>query len=97
MGTDLTNTMQRIGEKSRFLVERYRVLDKENKAARQRVAELQKALTESKKEIEQLRMQVEYLTISSALSPDRKAISDTRAIIANLVREVDRCIADLND
>ena len=48
-------------------------------------------------ELEALKLQVEYLSVSSALAPDRDTLENTRSIIADLVREVDRCIADLSD
>lgn len=97
MAAELENTLRRISEKSRFLVERYRVLDAENRQKGARVAELEKALAERDKELEALKLQVEYLSVSSALAPDRDTLENTRSIIADLVREVDRCIADLSD
>jgi predicted P-loop ATPase/GTPase len=42
-------------------------------------------------------MQVQYLTISSALAPSREDVEKTRETISNLVREIDRCLVELND
>jgi hypothetical protein len=97
MVADLKQTITRLSEKARFLTQRYRVTVSEKEAAL-KIVEEQKALIDSqKKEIEQLKLQVEYLTIAATLSPKREDVELTRATITNLVREIDRCLADLND
>ena len=42
-------------------------------------------------------MQVEYLTVVSTIAPSRESLDETRARIAGLMREIDRCIADLKE
>jgi methyl-accepting chemotaxis protein len=97
MVADLENTLNRIAEKSRFLTERYRTVVAQNQALNQTVDELNKIIDDQKKKIEQLDMQVQYLTISSALAPSREDVEKTRETISNLVREIDRCLVELND
>lgn len=96
MDADLEQTLRRISEKSRFLIERYKVLRERHEHAKERIAQLEKELALRDKELEALRLQVEYNGLSSSLAPDRENLESTHAMIADLVREVDRCIADLN-
>jgi hypothetical protein len=97
MADELNITLNRLGEKSRFLVERYRVVTQQRNNALSTIDELQKSLLERDKELQQLKLQVEYLTLSSSLTPDREALDKTAAIITGLVRDIDRCIADLKE
>jgi hypothetical protein len=97
MADELTSQLTRIGEKSRFLVERYRVVTQQRDNALSTIDTLQKSLLERDKELQQLKMQVEYLTLSSSISPDKDALDKTAAIITGLVRDIDRCIADLKE
>lgn len=96
MDADLEQTLRRISEKSRFLIERYKVLRERNERANERIAQLENELALRDKELETLRLQVQYNSLSSSLAPDRESLESTHAMIADLVREVDRCIADLN-
>lgn len=97
MAFDLSQALQRISEKSRFLTQRYNVVVQERDQARQRVDELTRAVQERDRELQALRMRVEFLTVVSTMAPDREAIEKTRALITKLMRDIDRCIADLND
>lgn len=97
MASDLEQSVQRIGEKARILVERYRVVEQEKAEALRRVADLERQLDIQRKENERLRMQTEFLTVSSAIAPDPDSVEHARAIVADLLSEVDRCIADLHD
>lgn len=96
MALDLQENLTRINEKARFLVARYRALLEANKKLQQRVEELEKEVTERNRRLERLETRSEYLEISSSLAPDSADLESTRDMIADLVREVDRCIADLN-
>ena len=48
-------------------------------------------------ENERLRSQVDYLKMAAIVAPEREDVERTRALLSNLVREIDKCIADLND
>ena len=97
LADNLQLRLLRIGENSRVLVERYRRTDAERREALEKIEVLEGQLADLNKEVQKLRTQVEYLTISSTVAPDRKSLNDTRAIVVDLMREVDRCIADLTE
>ena len=97
MASDLRNTLTRLSEKSRFLTQRYRRVSEERKQALDQVEDLRRTLRQRDKELQTLRMQVEYLTVVSTIAPSRESLDETRARIAGLMREIDRCIADLKE
>jgi hypothetical protein len=97
MAESLDTRLVRLGEKSRFLVERYRVVVQQRDQAFNTIEVLQKTLLEREKELQQLKMQVDYLKLSSSISPDKATLDQTAAIITGLVRDIDRCIADLKE
>ena len=47
------------------------------------------------REIADLRHQVEYLKVATSIAPSREAVEQSRAVLSELVREIDKCIADL--
>lgn len=97
MASDLHTTIQRISEKSRFLTERYMTVLQQRDEALGRIAELEQALRERDHKIQMLNTEVEYLKVTSALAPTAETVEATRAVIRELIRDIDRCITDLND
>ena len=97
MASDLDSILTRLSEKSRFLTERFKVVSAQKDDACRRVAELEKELHDRERTIQLLRNELEYLKVSSVLAPTAESVTATRAIIRDLISEIDRCIADLND
>ena len=97
MASDLQQSLQRIGEKSRFLTQRYRVVEQERRQALEEVARLRKELEARNREIQTMKMKIDYLTMVSSVAPDHDAVLKVKTVISGLVRDIDRCIADLND
>ena len=91
----LDKSLSRISEKMHVLAQRYDTVCQERTQALERIAELERELRDKEQRIEQLSLRNEYLSVSSTLAPDRDAIEKTRNIITELVREIDRCIADI--
>ena len=97
MATDFNEQIERIRAKATVLVEKYLRLQEAYESLRAENTELKGRVEAQNKELEQLRMQVEYLSIASTVKMSGEDIDSTRAMVADLVRELDRCIADLND
>lgn len=95
MASDLEQTLKRIGEKSRFLSDRYKVVVGQLDEAIARIAELEKKVDKQRMTIQTLEQQLEYLTLAATVAPNRETLDQTRAMITELVRDIDRCIADL--
>ena len=47
--------------------------------------------------IEKLEMDKDFLQMARQIAPDREALDRSRAMIARLVRDVDKCIEQLKD
>ncbi|MDE5625187.1 MAG: hypothetical protein K2I61_02580, partial [Muribaculaceae bacterium] len=62
-----------------------------------RVAELEAELESSRKLAGKLQQEVEFLKIATTIAPERKDVEQTRALLAELIREIDKCIADLKE
>ena len=97
MAADLKDQLDRVRSKATVLVEKYVRLKGAYDEAHEQVARLKADVLARDKEIEQLRMKVEYLSIASTVKLSGDDLQSTRAMIADLVREIDRCIADLSD
>lgn len=49
------------------------------------------------RQIQLMAAEIENLRVSSVLAPTADAVNATRAVIRDLIRDIDRCIADIND
>ena len=95
MPGELKQTIERVSNKAKIIVERYHVLLESKRQADARILEQDAMILAQKKEIESLRQQVEYLQIATNVIPDNSQTERTRTLISTLVREIDRCINDL--
>lgn len=95
MAKDFAEQLSRIGHKAELLVTRYSTLKEHNAQLRKQVLELQAALRARDALIEKQNIELEHLHVSSALAPDAATAREARATIAELVREIDACVADL--
>lgn len=97
MASDLETTLTRLAEKSRFLTERFKVVTRQRDEALARVASLEKDVLDRERQLQRMRAELEYLKVSSALAPTAESVTATRAMIRDLIAEIDRCIVELND
>ena len=97
MASEYQETFDRIATKTGLLMQRYAAMLEANMLANRRIADLEKLLDDARKELQALRNENEYLKIASTIAPSREQIEDARAMVANLVRDIDRCITDLSD
>lgn len=97
MAVELQQTVDRIAAKSRIILERYEIMKRQVKADAERIAQLEDAIARTRAENDKLRSRIEYLGIAATVAPGREDVERTRALLARLIREIDKCIADLND
>ncbi|MCM1020692.1 MAG: hypothetical protein NC343_00995 [Muribaculum sp.] len=97
MAGDLQQTLEQISRKTLHLTERY-------EAIRQKLVEVQSELNERDKTIAELRQKVdelnienEYLKVVTIAHPSRADVERSRAVISKLVRQIDKCINELNE
>lgn len=95
MAAELQQIIDRLTAKAQILTERYAiVLDQRDKALAAN-RELVKALRRAQADNEQLRLKNNYLAITKTATAGSHDLGATRALLSDLVREIDKCIADL--
>lgn len=97
MAADLQQLVQSLKAKHQKLVERHLLTINQRDEALRQIQDLEHTIKEQQRDIERLNQQVEYLTVVTTALPDRDDIDKSRALLTNLVREIDKCINDLND
>lgn len=93
--TDFHEQLRRIVDKTRLLLIRNQALAEEVKRLKFEAADRKAELLARDSEIEKLRLELEYLKVASTVSPTADDRRHAAEMISNLVREIDRCIADL--
>lgn len=91
----LRQRLDNIEVKANLLVARYMRLREAKAKADHRCDELLRYVEQQSREIADLRRQLEYLKVATSIAPSRDAVEQSRAVLSELVREIDKCIADL--
>lgn len=97
MAGDLQQTVERLRAKMLVVSDRFRLVCDERDSGRRRIAELEEENSRQRVRIEQLQQEVDFLKIATTIAPERKDVEQTRTLLAELVREIDKCIADLKE
>ena len=95
MVSELQTTLRRLQAKSDVLLEKYHALKLEKEAVEQENDQLRSRLAQLDKEIEKLRLDYESLQMARMITPTRESVVQSRAILAKLVQDVDKCISQL--
>lgn len=78
-------------------MEKYRELKEAKIAADAHITDLESTVREQRKEIERLRLDNEALRLMRSLSGSEDDIKRNKAVVAQLVQEIDKCIRQLSD
>jgi predicted nucleic acid-binding Zn-ribbon protein len=97
MAGDLLETLQRVSSKTDFLMQRYNKVLQEKQSAETRVNELENTVLRLNDKIKQLETRIEYLTVMTTVIPSRDDVEASRAKLAKLVRDIDKCISELSE
>lgn len=97
MAGNLQQRLDSIRSKAQLLQSRYLMLLDEKRAADARILELQDTLERQKKEINIMQQQIEHLRVVNTLNPSRDDVERSRAILTELVRDIDKCISELTE
>lgn len=97
MAESLQDILERLSSKSSILMERYAAILEAKRAADSRIAELETENEKLKVEIEREKKQVEYLQIARSVSFDRETVESNRAFLSDLLRDIDKSIAQLSE
>lgn len=97
MAGDLQKRLDSLRSKAQLLLKRYVLLEEENVSMKQRINELEVALARQDKELAEKNRQIEQLRVLGVVAPTREDVEQSRAFLAGLVRDIDKCINELNE
>ena len=83
--------------KQQILLERYNAMKDKLQISQEENEALKKENEKQRQLIEKLEMDKDFLQMARQIAPDREALDRSRARIARLVRDVDKCIEQLKD
>ena len=95
MAYDFERAIERLRGKTAMVAKRYRVAIDQRDAARRDVKRLEDELLHKDREIKELKMKIEYLSVVTSARPSADEMKRSRAMLSELVREIDQCISDL--
>ncbi len=85
-----------VASKVQVIIERQQLLADAVKEARSERDNLRRENARLQAEINRLQAEIEYLTVARTLEANGQPLADSRALISGLIREIDRCISELN-
>tara|TARA_R110000850_G_C9948714_1_gene463490 strand:+ start:1073 stop:1363 length:291 start_codon:yes stop_codon:yes gene_type:complete len=94
---DVHKGLDNIEQLTLQLVEKYEQARSDNESLRIQLRKLDEELTESRAKLEQLNEELKSAKIARAVAISSEDNELAKAKIATLVREIDRCIALLNE
>lgn len=97
MAETLQQKLDQIQKKSELLVTRYSVLMAEKVNVENQNIELNELIEKLKQELEECRTENKHLKTARVISTTEEELSKNKAILSKMVREVDKCIAQLTD
>ncbi len=97
MANELQQTLARIINKSNILVEKYHALEDVNSQLASEKEQLEKEIEQIKRDNERLTQEIEYLKMARVVTPNLDDVEKARTTISTLVRDIDKCIAQLNE
>lgn len=97
MSTPIEEVITKLQNKLSLLRSRHELMREAIESRDVEISDLKKELEKERRKNSELTQQVEYLQVVHSVSPRREDVEQTRAFLTGLVREIDKCIADLSD
>ena len=97
MMKDLTSSIESLSKKTEGLVQAYGQGQQKIRSLEQDKLKMTGKIEGLNQEIERLREENKVLRMASAIKGDEEKVTESKRRISQLVREIDRCIALLND
>ena len=97
MAGELQKKIERVNTKTQLLLDRYTILLQRRESDLAQIAELQAEIETLRNENGRLQQENDFLKIATTIAPTRNDVNSTRELLTRLVREIDKCITDLNE
>lgn len=95
MAIDLRQQLERVNAKTTLVLEKYALMQERLAQARAEIESLRQQLVQQQRKIEELELQRQYLMLSHTVAPGADDTRRALDMIDGLVRDIDRCIADI--
>lgn len=96
MANELQDTLTRIIAKSKVMVEKYHALAAGKQLAEEQLAEVRAENEKLRAEVERVHRENEYLRMAHSIAPTPEAVAKSKSVISKIVRDIDKCINQLN-
>lgn len=96
MAVTLQQRVEKLKSKAALLQERYKALMRAKSEADTRIEQLNGEIDRLRRTLREKETEIERLKVSSVLTPDHRDVEQTRRFISELVRDIDKCIAQLS-
>ena len=94
--TELNDKLQALMLKVKSLGKRFVALQDENKQLSRQIERQQLEIAQLEKELKQLRIDNEFLRVAHSVQAKPEAVAQYKKQVAKMVRDIDRCIKQLN-
>ncbi len=95
MAIDLRQQLERVNAKTTLVLEKYALMQERLEQARAEIESLRQQLLQQQRKVEELELQRQYLMLSHTVAPGADDTRRALDMIDGLVRDIDRCIADI--
>lgn len=97
MSAKIPEILDRLGSNLNLLCDKYAHVRQERDAAVAECEELRKRVAALTAKLQQANTEIEYLRISHTLAPTPDDVLRSRILVTELVKKVDKCIAQLRN
>lgn len=97
MSANIPDILARIGSNLKVLTDKYALAKNERDQALSKCKELEEQVAKLSAKLQQANSQIEYLRISHKIAPTEDDVLRARILLTNLVKKVDKCIAQLRN
>lgn len=95
MADELQQRLLRVKSKLQLLLEQGAMLRQQKEDALRQAQNLQEIVDRQRREIQNLKAQLEYMQIAATFAPTREQVEQSRTVLSGLVRDINKCINDL--
>ena len=97
MPGELQQKTDRIAAKARIVTERYALIAAQRDEALAKIKELQATVAMLERKIATMEQQGMYLRAAMSFAPTREDTARAKALLTEMVREIDLCISELKE
>jgi len=94
---DLSTSVETLAQKTEKLIKAYQVSQSQIEAFEQQRLQQANQIATLEGQLNELREENKVLRLASAIKGDDSRVSESKRRISQMIREIDRCIALLND